>query len=165
MSDLKELQKLLNKTAKEIPSITLKVISVEGLRFIKKNFREQGYNPGSGVQKWKKRTTINKRGRDITRYRTNRIGRIGMLNKYGRSIKDRAILVGEKTGGDKLINSFRARKIGNKAVAFRTHKAYAQRHNQGLKGMPQRQFMGKSKYLDKQIHKKLKQEYDKRLKQ
>lgn len=163
MADLKDLQKLLNKTAKEMPTVTLKVIEVEGLAFIKKNFRDEGFNTGSGVQKWQARKTIDKRGRDITLYRTNRRGKRGTLNKYGRTIQDRALLVGHKTGGNKLTNSFQAIR-SKTGVAFRTYKAYAKRHNEGLDGMPKRQFMGKSNYLDNRIYKKLKREYDKRLK-
>lgn len=163
MADLKSLQKLLNKAAKELPTVTLKVIEVEGLAFIKKNFRDEGFNTGSGVQKWQERKTVDKRGRDITRYRTSRRGKRGALNKYGRAIQNRAILVGHKTAGDKLINSFRGVR-SKRAVAFRTYKKYARRHNEGLDGMPKRQYMGKSAYLDKQIYKKLKREHDKRLK-
>jgi len=163
MPDLKELQKLLNKAAKEMPKVTQKIIAVEGILFIKKNFKDQGYNSGYGITKWAERKR-EKRGRDITRYRTNRRGKIGTLNKYGRSIQDRALLVGEKTGGDKLTNSFRARRIGDHSIAFRTYKHYASKHNQGEGKMPKRQFMGKSKYLDRRIFTKLKREYDKRLK-
>ena len=164
MANLKDFQRLLLKTAKEMPEIGIKVIKIEGLKFIKHNFRNEGFNTGSGVKKWQDRQKVDKRGRDITRYRTSRRGKAGSLNKYGRAIQNRALLVGHKTGGNKLTNSFRAVRAGKYAVAFRTYKEYAQRHNEGLDGMPQRQYMGPSKYLDRQIFKKLKREHDKRLK-
>ena len=49
-------------------------------------------------------------------------------------------------------------------MIFYTYKKYAQRHNEGLKGMPKRQFMGKSKTLEDNIKKKLTKELDKVLK-
>lgn len=36
-------------------------------------------------------------------------------------------------------------------VALGTDVKYAQRHNEGLKGMPQRQFMGESSVMDKRV--------------
>lgn len=36
-------------------------------------------------------------------------------------------------------------------VAVGTDVKYAQRHNEGLKGMPQRQFMGESSVMDKKV--------------
>lgn len=164
MADLKDLQRLLLQTAVQMPEVGIKVIKVEGIKFIKHNFRNEGFDTGSGIKKWKDRKTEDKRGRDITRYRTNRRGKAGSFNKYGRAIQDRSLLVGHKTGGNKLTNSFRAVRAGKYAVAFRTYKEYAQRHNEGLDGMPKRQFIGPSKYLDKKIYLKLKREHDKRLK-
>jgi len=164
VADLKDFQRLLLKTAKEMPEIGIQVIKIEGLKFIKHNFRNEGFDTGAGIKKWKDRKKNDNRGRDITRYRTSRRGKAGSFNKYGRSIQNRALLVGHKTAGDKLTNSFRAVRAGKYAVAFRTYKEYAQRHNEGLNGMPQRQYMGPSKYLDRKIFKKLKREHDKRLK-
>jgi hypothetical protein len=164
VADLKDLQKLLLKTAAQMPDVATKVVRVEGMKFIKHNFRNEGFDTGSGIKKWKKRATLDKRGRNITRYRTNRVGKAGSPNKYGRKITGRAILVGHDTGGNKLTNSFRSAKRGKYTVVFRTYKNYAQRHNEGLDGMPQRQFIGKSKYLDRNILNKLKREHDKRLK-
>lgn len=185
MQDLKDLEKLLLKASKDIPEKSLKIIAVEGTNFIKKNFRDEGFNTGSGVHKWKDRKTTDRQGRDITRYRTNRTitrgstkfkafgrnfsfggktvqAKAGTLNKYGKSIQDRALLVGHKTGGDKLTNSFRTYQRGRYTIVFRTYKKYAQRHNEGLNGMPKRQFMGRSGYLDKRIYNKIKKEHDKR---
>lgn len=161
MSDLSELQKLLDRAAQEIPDNVLKIIGVEGKNFIQKNFRDEGFTDSS-TEKWQERKTEDRQGRDITRYRTNRRGKAGNLNKYGSSIKDRAILTGFATGGNKLRNSFRYRvSIGSSQVTFYTYKEYAERHNEGLDGMPKRRFMGKSAYLNTQISKKINKELDK----
>ncbi|MCJ1809896.1 phage morphogenesis protein [Flavobacterium covae] len=155
------MQNLLNQAAKEIPDKALRIIGVEGLNFIQKNFRDEGFTD-VGTDKWEERKTEDRYGRDITRYRSNRRGKAGSLNRYGSKNKDRAILVGHATGGDKLKSSFRYRvSLGSKTVNFYTYKGYAQRHNEGLDGMPKRQFMGKSEYLNKQIAKKIQKELDK----
>lgn len=161
MSDLAQLQKLLDRAAKEIPDKVLRIIGVEGKNFIQKNFRDEGFTD-TGTEKWEERKTEDRQGRDITRYRTSRRGEAGNLNKYGSSIKGRAILTGFATGGNKLRNSFRYRvSIGSSQVTFYTYKEYAERHNEGLNGMPKRQFMGKSNYLNTQISKKINKELDK----
>ncbi|AUS06469.1 phage morphogenesis protein [Pseudotamlana carrageenivorans] len=158
---LKELQKLLNKAMRDIPDKVPKIIEVEGLAFIKKNFRDQGFNTGSRVVKWEARKTVDSNRRDITRYRTNRRGRRGSLNKYGRQIEGRALLVGHKTGGNKLINSFRARRTKH-IVRFYTYKSYAEFHNEGAGHLPARPFMKPSRYLNNKIANKLTRTLDNR---
>ena len=159
--DLKDLQKLLNKAMQDIPNDVPKIIEVEGLAFINKNFKDQGFNTGNYVVKWDDRRKRDNRGRDITKYRTGRRGRAGSLNKYGRKIQDRALLVGHKTGGDKLKNSFRARRT-QKYVRFYTYKGYAEYHNEGQGNMPKRSFMRPSAYLDRKIKKKITRTLDRR---
>jgi phage gpG-like protein len=160
---LKDLQKLLWKASKEIPDKALRIIGTEGKKFIAKNFRDQGFTDTT-TKKWDARQTEDKHGRDITRYKTNRVGRSGSLNRYGSKTADRAILVGFNTGGDKLKNSFKYNvSKGSNTVIFRTYKPYAARHNEGLDGMPKRQFIGKSDYLSRQIADKIKRELDQNL--
>lgn len=158
MAGLDDLQKLLDKAMRTIPDKLPIIVEVEGLNFIKKNFRDEGFNDGS-KKAWEKRQT-ERDGRDLTRYKTNRIGTAGSLNRFGQKNQGRAILVGHDTGGDKLSNSFRARR-NRQRVVFYTYKAYGQRHNEGLDGMPKRQFMGKSATLENNIKKKLTKELDK----
>lgn len=163
MSDLSELQNLLNRAASEMPKKALTIIGVEGKNFIQKNFRDEGFNDRN-LEKWKERKTEDSRGNDITRYRTNRRGKIGNLTRYGRENRDRALLTGHATGGNKLRNSFKYKvNIGSSEVKFTTHKEYAERHNEGLDGMPKRQFMGKSAYLNNKISIKIQKELDKLL--
>lgn len=158
-----DLQRLLIRASKEIPDKALRIMGVEGKRFIDKNFRDQGFTDTS-TTKWKDRKTVDKKGRDITRYRTNRVGQSGSLNRFGSKNEGRAILVGFATGGDKLKNSFRySVSQGSSRVIFRTYKPYAKRHNEGIEGMPKRQFIGKSAYLNQQISDKIKRELDKNL--
>ena len=62
--------------------------------------------------------------------------------------KRRGILIGRKGGRlwksiGVISATFTKIEIGSRGVI------YAARHNEGLKGMPQREFLGKSKELDK----------------
>jgi len=158
MNDLAALQRLLDRASQEIPDKALRIIGVEGKNFIQKNFRDQGFTD-TATENWQERKTEDAQGRDITRYRTNRRGRQGNLNRYGSKIQDRALLTGFATGGNKLRNSFRYRvSAGSKLVTFYTYKPYAQRHNEGLNGMPKRQFMGKSAFLNNKISQKINNE-------
>ena len=162
MAGLDDLQNLFNKAMQVIPDKLPIIIEVEGLNFIKNNYRTQGFNDGS-KRDWQKRKTTDKNGKDLTRYRTNRKGSAGSFTRFGQRNQGRAILVGHDTGGDKLSNSFRARR-SRQRVVFYTYKKYGQRHNEGLDGMPKRQFMGKSATLENNIKKKLTKELDKVLK-
>jgi hypothetical protein len=163
MNDLAALQRVFDQAARDIPALLPTIVGVEGKNFIEKNFRDQGFND-TGLEAWAERKTVDSRGRDITKYRTNRTGRQGNLNRYGSRIAGRALLVGHDTGSDKLKSSFHYRaSAGNSVVTFYTHKLYAQRHNEGLDGMPQRQFMGRSRYLENKIFSKLTRALDQRL--
>lgn len=163
MNDLADLQRVFDQAARELPTVLPTIVGVEGKNFIQKNFRDQGFTD-VGFTPWQERKTVDKAGQDNTRYRTNRIGRVGTLNKYGRQLEGRAILVGHNTGGDKLINSIHYRtSMGYSVVSFYTHKEYAERHNEGTDGMPKRQFMGRSKYLESKIFSKITRTLDSRL--
>lgn len=159
MTTLKDLQKLLNKAIEEIPEQAMKIVEVEGLNFIKKNFQDEGFND-NGLEKWKPRKTTDRQGRDLTRYRTNRRGTQGSLTQFGKREQGRAILTGHNTGGDKLRNSFKARR-DKLQVIFYTYKDYAEYHNEGSDTLPKRQFIGKSTYLEGKIEQKLKKTLDK----
>lgn len=151
--DLKDLEEKLRNLAQSFPEDCLSIIETEGLSFIHQNWQDQGFNDHS-LEKWKPRKTTDRNGRDLTRYRTNRKGRQGDLTKFGQQNIDRAILVGHQTGGDKLRNSFRARRE-KLAVVFYTYKPYAIYHNEGTEKLPKRQFMGESQQLNQQIQKKI----------
>lgn len=142
-------QELNNFMQRDLPAI----VATEGINFIKKNFRDEGFNDTS-LKKWAPRKTTNKKGKNNTRYRTNRRGRAGELNQYGRRNQGRAILTGHATGGNKLRNSFRA-STTPREVKFITDKVYAEPHNDGETPMPKRQFIGKSAYLERKIEAKI----------
>lgn len=156
--NLSDLQALLNRAAEQIPDQALRIIEVEGLNFINKNFRDQGFTDSS-LTKWDERKTTDSNGRDKMRYRTNRRGSIGELTRFGQKEIGRAILTGHATGGDKLRNSFHAKRE-RLSVIFTTYKGYAEYHNEGTEDLPKRQFMGKSAYLDDKIQDKIKRTLD-----
>lgn len=156
------LQRRMLEAARNLPAQIMQVMEVEGLAFISKNFRDQGFND-SGLSKWKPRKTTDRKGRDITRYRTNRHGNAGDFTKFGRENLNRAILVGHNTGGDKLKNSFRSRRDKRKTTIY-TYKKYAKVHNEGSDIMPERKFFGSSKYLNNKIETKVKKLLDKTFK-
>lgn len=142
-------QSIVNFMKNDLPEI----VAAEGLSFIKKNFRDQGFND-NGLRKWAARKTRNKRGKDLMYYRSDRRGKAGGLTRFGRRNINRAILTGFGTGGNKLRNSFRATTTA-KEVKFITDKEYGEAHNEGTKLLPKRQFIGKSAYLEKKINSKI----------
>lgn len=160
MSDIKELKKKLETIARKLPEVATTVIEVEGTNFIKENFARQGFQ-GSNFKPWQPRKTKDNRERDLTRYRTNRVGRAGDLTKFGRhNNPSRPILTGYASGGNKLRHSFQTTKTPQ-GVKWTSYKPYAQRHNEGLKGMSKRQFMGKSQKLEQNIERMLIKQLDK----
>ena len=128
------------------------IVEVEGLNHIKEAFENEGFTDTS-LEKWEPRKTTDKRRRDITRYRTNRVGKVGGLNRMGQRNEGRPILTGFASGSNKLRNSFRARR-SKEQVQFYTYKPYAKRHNEG-ENVPERQFIGPSTALDQRIEKKI----------
>ena len=64
MAGLDDLQKLLDKAMLTIPDKLPIIVEVEGLNFIKSNFRAQGFNDGT-KKAWKERQT-ERDGRDLT---------------------------------------------------------------------------------------------------
>ena len=148
----KELQEFMDNDL-------LDIIEVEGLNHFEESFDNEGFTDNT-LEKWKPRKTTDKKGRDITRYRTNKVGKKGQLNSYGRKNKGRAILTGHNSGGNKLRHSLKADKVSG-GVQFSSDKAYAERHNEGKDDMPKRQFMGASEQLDKTIIKKIDKTLDK----
>lgn len=163
MADFNDFEKDIQRQTKELQEFMdndlLEIIEVEGLNHFEESFDNEGFTDSS-LKKWKPRKTKDKKGRDITRYRTNKVGKKGSLNSYGRKNEGRAILTGHNTGGNKLRNSLKGNKISG-GVKFSTDKEYAQAHNEGEGNMPKRQFIGPSKQLDQKIIKKVDNTLDK----
>lgn len=156
---LRDIERQTNELAEFLETDLLDIIEVEGLNHFEESFDNEGFTD-EALEKWEPRKTTDTRGRDITRYRTNRVGKAGELNRYGRKNQGRKIMTGHDSGGNKLRNSIRADKV-NDGVEFHTDKEYAERHNEGLDGMPKRQFMGPSKQLDGKIVNKIDDQLDK----
>ena len=72
--------------------------------------------------------------------------RQGWPERKGGRDRSRAILV--KTAD--LLNDIKRRQVNKKRVVVGTRNIpYAERHNEGLSGMPRREFIGDSKELDR----------------
>ena len=152
-NNLQELRKKFEALARLVKEDIPIVLKTEGLKFIQKNFQDEGFND-EGLQKWQPRKTTDTQGRDLTRYRSDRVGKKGTLTPFGKRNQGRAILTGYNSGGNKLRHSFNC-LCGSHQVTFYTHKEYALRHNEGLKGMPKRQFIGDSKTLFNNVKKEI----------
>lgn len=163
---MKGLEKDFLRKAKEVAEFLtgdgLTIIEVEKQNHIEEAFQNEGFTD-TGLEKWEARKRFDTKGRDITKYRTNRVGRKGNKNAYGRKSEGRAILTGHGTGGDKLRYSYKASKNGNK-VTFTSDKQYAELHNEGNGELPKRQHIGESKQLNDKIDKKIKKHLDQILK-
>ncbi|TDL99608.1 MAG: phage morphogenesis protein [Flavobacteriaceae bacterium] len=151
----KRAEKFLKFLTEDYPII----IEKEGLKHFKGSFKKQGFED-TNIDKWEPRKTTDKKGRDLTRYRTKRVGEIDSLTKFGKKNADRDILQGHNKGGNRLSNSLTSSHT-KKEVTFQTLKSYAKTHNEGLGNMPKRQFMGPSKSLDKIINKKTTEQLNK----
>ena len=110
---------------------TKKIIKVEGVNHFKKAFDDEGFIDDS-LEKW---PDISDKRKAQKRKKNGRLAPI-------------------LTDTGDLGNSIRGYE-GGSGVTFGSDKAYAQRHNEGLAGMPKRQFIGPSKQLDKKIEAKL----------
>lgn len=122
--DFDRINKNLDKMARDLPRLAANAM----LNHSKKAFRDQGFTDAA-LSPWAAR----KRGNAADR-RTN---------------KNRAILV----DSGNLRRSLRVRKRTFSEIAVGSYGIpYAKRHNQGLAGMPQRRFVGRSKVLTKKLH-------------
>lgn len=153
----KHIQQQVRELGGFLKKDALDIIEVEGLNHIEEAFDNEGFTDGA-LRKWRKRSV---RGQ---KYKTTRRGSKGQLTAAGRADAGRAVLTGQKSGGNKLRNSFRAEKQSD-GVRFVTDKDYAERHNEGQAGMPKRQFMGKSKELTRKVMLKIEKGIDKILDQ
>ncbi len=140
----KDFMKRASLMLKDMPHV-LDDIGMAGEELFTDNFRREGFLDVA-VEMWPKRKVLDGFGRSRIRYRTKRVGRAGSLNKYGRSIKGRSLLV--KT--DKLRGSIRYKKRGRTTIVF-SSKSYGRYHNEGTEHLRKRQFMGRSKALENEI--------------
>ena len=119
---------------RKAPAIT----GIEATKHFKKSFRDEGFTDDV-LKKWKDITPRRK-----AQKRNNHNGKLtGILTDTGEL-------------GDSLTWSQE-----NDQVVVSSDLKYAERHNEGTKGMPKRQFMGPSKKLDQTIMAKFDREIDK----
>lgn len=110
---------------------TKKIVRVEGVKHFKQSFQNEGFTDDV-LDKW---PDISEKRKAQKRKRNGRLAPILTdTGDLGNSIKGT-----EDSSG----------------VTFGSDKAYAQRHNEGLAGMPKRQFMGESEALNRKIEAQL----------
>ena len=149
----KELRRLAEQMKYTSRHTLPRLAGTETLRFIAENFVRQGYQ-GKTFQRWRPRKTTNAKGRDLLRYRTDRVGRRGRLTQLGRRDKGRGLLVGHNSGSNALKASF-LYKIAGGHVHILNHKRYAAYHNEGSNPLPRRRFVGESPILLARVQKKI----------
>ena len=141
---IKQIQRALERYKRQAP---LRIAAMATNHF-KDSFRMQRFND-DGASPWQARKATDKRAR--------RFGSRNILVKSGRL----------RNATRKELATFKIIRIVNKT-------RYASIHNQGLRGkaygkydftMPKRQFMGKSRKLDRRISKKIRSEFGKALDQ
>jgi phage gpG-like protein len=140
----------IEKKARTILENSMVEIGNAAKSFFVENFRKQGFDDKS-VERWKPRKVEQHR-------HANTAADVRRFERQG----TRAILV--KTGD--LRRSI-IRNPANRAalsVKISTDLVYAARHNNGLKGMPKRQFMGDSYNLNEKIKKIIVKRLDKTFK-
>ncbi|RIV21381.1 hypothetical protein DYU11_18420 [Fibrisoma montanum] len=111
-----------------------KIIGIEATKHFKRSFRDEGFTDDK-LEEW------------------DDIGEPRKVQKRRANGDLPPILTDSGDLGDSLTYS----EEGDKVVVS-TDVPYAQRHNEGLKGMPKRQFMGPSKQLEKKIIGKIEKE-------
>lgn len=158
--DMKRLAKIFASTIKkDLP----RVVGVEGKNFFKSSWRKQGFED-NGIQPWKPRKAPPK---------TTKSGKTSKAYLEFMRKNRRPILYSHATDrkGIHLKDSIRA-VPGNGRVTFSTDKPYAKVHNKGGRAgrgrgfqMPKRQFMGRSRVLDRKIASKAERLLNKKINQ
>lgn len=118
--------------AKQLKTILPRIIANDSLNWFLEGFRKGGGQTDAGSWRERKRTAKRNSGRGI-------LVDTGALR---RDVKIRR-------------TTFKSIVLGTLSIV------YARRHNEGLKGMPKREFLGDSKKLDKKNKKTILKELDK----
>ena len=153
--DLHKKAKAMAELKKTLPP----VIGNMGTRHFVASFTNQGFD-NNGVEKWKE---VKRRISGTPEFKYPKKKDLGR--------HERPILIG-KSGGSKSGAHAHLRQSVNTSlkeatwenILFSVPQPYAQRHNDGLDGMPKRQFIGNSASLIAKIQAKLDSEMSKILK-
>ncbi len=164
--DLKYFDDDMKRQAKAVASAIKKdaprIIGVEGKNFFKASWRKQGWED-QGLNKWKPRKAPPK---------TTKSGKPSKAYINWKRKNNRPILYSHASDrkGIHLKDSIRTIP-GIGRVTFATDKVYAQVHNEGGRAgrgkgfrMPKRQYMGRSRALDRRIDAKVSKHLSSKLK-
>ena len=138
-------------------------LGVLGTEFAAENFEKKGFQ-GATFQPWEPRKTINRRGRDLTRYKRGR--HAGKLTRFGRGNEGRALLVKSSDMRASMEGASQSwLRTGPSSVAFFS-TSYAPTHNFGdpSRNIPQRRFLGTSPILHQRIRSYLRRRWRKIIK-
>ena len=157
----RDVQRIVRQAQQLISNRLPGIIKVEGLDFIHDNFDAQGFNTGSGSQRWPARKPPKgmwrKRGKTVNKGSSQQLRATKAGSKFQRDA-NRALLV--KRGH--LRRSWDTdTKATDAQVAFRNTLPYAEPHNEGVKPQPERKQIGDSANLDKRIMGKIDREMQK----
>lgn len=120
-NEARKISQAIKEFKAEIESMVT-VMGVDATEHYKQSFVDEGFTD-SGIEKWKPR------------------------KREDRKRPGRAIL----TDTGRLRRSIRWRKFGKLGVRIQSNVPYALRHNEGLSGMPKRQFVGYSAKLNNKL--------------
>ena len=155
---------------KTIQQQTPKMVGIKAKKAIKENFAISGYDTGTGVNKWKARAESTNRHYDALNRAGRKRGYKGFMYKSSNPILLQSQSL--KRSINYVVSGLRV-KVGVMADYVGAYKIvpinYAKRHNEGLKGMPIRQFMptpaqGMNAKIKKEIDKTINQQFKTSLK-
>lgn len=138
---MKSLQQLLTdwRAAKadmeKLVSNMPRIMGNEAVRVIKQNFMLHGYDSGNGFTKWDERKKATNKAYDRNRTKGKQGNYKGSVFSSGKPLLMQTL---------RLFNNIQYQVKGQRSVLIGIDKGlvpYGQRHNEGLKKMPKRQFM------------------------
>lgn len=145
MKDLSQLLRDIQKARDDLATLQKnapRIIGVEAVRIVKQNFAMQGYDSGNGINKWAQRsikTNIAYGGGFTFGLHRHKGG--GRNKTYKGSVFNAGKPLLEQTMN--LYNSLDYRTRGNRVFVGSNLAVipYAKIHNEGGRGIPQRQYM------------------------
>lgn len=164
MADLKDFDKEFRTAADRIGEFLQadgpRIVGTTALNFIQDNFQLEGFQGDSGVEKWPERKVTDDRGKDKRYYKRGK--RAGRLTRFGQKEKERNLLVGHDSGSNRMVSSFHVEE-GQGYVEITNEKEYAPFHNEGEEELPQRQMIGPSEVMDREVERQFTKHLDKLL--
>jgi phage gpG-like protein len=139
----KKLQ-AFNQLKKDLPPI----LANDSEKFFRDNFSKEGFQDGN-FQKWEE---VQRRIPGTNAFKYPKRARLSRRTKK----------ILSNTG--MLKNSIKRTSATFNNITVTSRLIYAARHNEGLRGMPKRKFMGVSRLLERQHMKKIKLAIDKSMK-